>query len=445
MEKNMEDNIIGPADYDIYIHSIKKFQVSDIGSSDWFESHEILVKFNQQAIIESSAFREEIVKDLFIVNDKLEILVHEAYCVLIWRTKVLPKILTNECGANSAFILYSILYHEAAAISLMELLLYYENGCQALGDIAVDLIDYCAQAIVQLIGLTQMKHVKENMDADKLQTESANEEFERQKMDLLYKIGLRCLTILSFIADKIDIMPISVARRMVVTHDIPCLFSEVLSCQPWIRNVNGMEKFIDEKWTSINEIDVIKVTKTEAHVWFCLRQLLLSRETMRFYEMNEFRQRELAKCQDFISVNLLDQLPPLADLKHRLCTLSITDSTDRSRNIILEEMPEIRNQIVENAKKIGYKQIAKTHMERFYNLEPSELVVMAKRLSSTYNVELFEKLEENKNEKSNELHYCVECCTLAFKKCSKCEQSYYCSRECQIKNWPLHKQICLTK
>lgn len=438
----MEDSIIGPADYDIYIHSIKKFQVNEIGSDEWFESHEILVKFNQQAILESSSFREEIVKDLFIANDKVEILVHEAYCVLIWRTKVLPKMLTNESDANPTFILYSILYHEATAISLMELLLYHENGCQALGDTAIDLIDYCAQAIVQLIGLSQMKHMEESVDSEKLQT---NEELERQKKDLLYKIGLRCLTILSFIADKIDILPVSVARRMVVTHDVPCLFSEVLHCQPWIRNINGVEKFIDDKWIPITEIDVIKVTKIEAHVWFCLRQLLISKEAMRFYEINEFRQRELAKCQQFISISLLDQLPPLADLKHRLCTLTITGSTEKTRIVILEEVPEIKNRIVENAKKIGYMKIAETHRKRFYNLKPSELVDMAKRLSSTYNVELFEKLEDTKNEKPNEANYCAECCTLAIKKCSKCQQSYYCSRECQIKNWPIHKQICLTK
>lgn len=443
----MED-VIQPSEYDIYINSIKKFPVNDIGTADWFDSHEIFIKFNQQAIIEASSHREELVKELFVLNDKLDILVHEAYCILVWRTKVLPKMLLNEeCDANSTFLLYSVLYHEGAAISLLELLLYHENGCHALGDSAIDLIDYCSQAIVQLIGLTHLKHVHEIIDPKKLSTENAGEELERQTKDLLYKIGMRCLTIISFIADKIDSMPISVVRRMVVTHDVPCLLSEVLHCQPWIRNVNGVEKYIDDKWISIKEIDMIKVSKVEAQVWFCFRQLLLSKEAMSFYEMTPLRQREIVKCQAFISVNLLDQLPPLADLKHRLCTLSMGDSSSRSSGIILEEMAEIKDNLISDAKNIGFKQIAKNHIKRFFNLDGPELVNIAKRLNDIYNVERFENESEQCIENNNDgiQQHCAQCFTAAIKKCSQCEQSFYCSRECQVQNWPIHKLICRSK
>lgn len=440
----MENNIIQPSEYDIYINSLKKFQVSEIGSPEWLDSHEILIKLNQQAIIEASTCQEELVKELFVLNDKLGILVHEAYCVLIWRSKILPKFSLNEIDSNATFVLYSILYHEAVAVSLLELLLYHENGCQALGDVAMDLIDYCAQAIVQLIGLTHLKHVQGDVDPKKLPNENASDELERQKKDLQYKIGLRCLTILSFIADKIDSMPISVVRRMVVTHDVPCLLSEILHCKPWIRNISGVEKYIDDKWMPIDKTDMIKVTKIEAHVWFCLRQLLLSKEAMSFYDINEFRQREISKCEAFLSVNLLDQLPPLADLKHRLCTLSPSTSSIKS-GIILEEIAEVQNQIVMNAKKIGYGQIVKQHKERFFSLESAQLLRMAKRLNDIYNIEFFEKNEQKSKDTKNDEHYCAQCCRSAEQKCSDCKQSYYCSRECQIKNWPIHKQICLSK
>lgn len=443
-----EDNIIQPSEYDIYINSIKPFQVNEIGTRDWFDSHEILIKFNQQAIIEAASHREEMVKELFVLNGKLKYLVHEAYCVFVWRTKVLSKLALTECDVKSTFILYSILYHEGAAISLLELLLYHENGCQALGDSAIDLIDYCAQAIVQVIGLTHLKHVHENIDPKKLSLESAGDELERQKRDLLYKIGLRCLTILSFIADKIDTMPISVIRRMVNTHDVPCLMSEVLHCQPWIRNANGIEKFIDDKWIPLEKIDPIKVTKTEAQVWFCLRQLLFNADAMKFYEWNAFRQREISKCQVFLSANLLDQLPPLADLKHHLCTLSIVDSGGQSSGIILEEMPEIKENLIRKAKQIGFKQIAKNHTERLLELDGSELIKIAQRLNDIYNVERFESnadetfTRNRENDDHGERHHCAQCFAAAMKKCSKCEQSFYCSRECQVQHWPQHKQIC---
>lgn len=440
----MEDNIIQASEYDVYINSLKRFQVNEIGSPHWFDLHAILIKLNQQAIIEASTCREELVKELFVLNDKLEILVHESYCVLIWRTKILPELMVNASDSNTTFILYSILYHEAVVVSLLELLLYHENGCQALGDTAMDLIDYCAQAIVQLIGLTHLKHAPENVDPKKLSKESAIDELERQKKDLQYKIGLRCLTILSFIADKIDSMPISVVRRMVVTHDVPCLLSEILHCKPWIRNVNGVEKYIDDKWVPIDKVDMIKVTKIEAHVWFCLRQLLFSKEAMSFYEITEFRRREICKCETFLTVNLLDQLPPLVDLKQQLCTLSQSTLSSKS-GIILEEIADIKEQIIASAKEIGYEQIVKNHKERFFNLKGDELTRMAKCLNDIYNVELFEKYEEKSKENENDRHYCAQCCNSAEQKCSNCKKSYYCSRACQIKNWPIHKQICLSK
>lgn len=442
----MEDNVIQPSEYDIYINSIKKFQVNDIGSHDWFDSHAILIKFNHQAIIEASTHREELVKELFVLNEKLELLVHEAYCILIWRTKVLPKLQLNECDAKSTFVLYSILYHEGVVVSLLEILLYHENGCQALGDAAIDLIDYCTQAIVQLIGLKHLKHVHENVDSKQLSAENAGDELGRQKIDLLYKLGLRCLTILSFIIDKIDALPISVARRMVVTHDVPCLLSEVLHCQPWIRNVKGVEKYVDDKWIPIDEVDVFKVTKIEAQVWFGLRQILFNKEAMNFYEFTTLRQREISKCQAFLSTNLLDQLPPLVDLKHHLCTLQMGDSSTNSGGIILEEMPDIKESIIREAKTIGFKQIANSHMERLCQLDGSEIVNIAKRLNDIYNVDYFENKTDGESayrkNNDNYEHHCAQCQATAIKKCSKCELSFYCSRKCQVQNWPIHKQIC---
>lgn len=447
---NMADNtndIIQPMEYDLFIQSVKNFQVNEIGSREWFDSHEILIKFSQQAIIEASSYREELVKELFIINDKLKVLVHEAYCILVWRTKILPKISTNDFDGNATFILYSMLYHEATAVSLLETLLYHENGCAALGDVAMDLIDYCAQAVVQLIGLTHSKHFENCVDAQILSNENASEELERQQKDLNYKIGFRCLTILSFLTDKLDTLSIGIVRRMVVTHDVPCLMSEILHCRPWIRNVNGIEKYIDDKWMSVDGLDIMKLTKVEAQVWFCLRNLLFNRSAMSYYEINEFRQRELSKCQILLTVHVLDQLPPLAEVKHHLCTLPLSRSTSKSGNLILEEIPEIKNDLLSAAKQIGFKKIANDHVERFLRCKTSKLVKIAKRLNDAYNLDFIEKLDENKKisetkDPIDDKNFCAQCFIPAVKKCSSCERTFYCSRSCQVKHWAIHRNEC---
>lgn len=440
------DNIIQPEEFDLCVQHIRAFDVLAIGTDQWLDAHESLLKLNQQAILEASTCREELVKELLIVNDKIGVLVHESYCILVWRTKVLPRLLATEPQeTNANFILYTILYHEAMAVSLLEMCLYHENGCAALNDCSMDLIDYCAHAVTQLIGLVHTKHFHEEMDAKALVKETTVQETERQQKDLQYKIGFRCLTILSFMADKIDTLPLSVIRRMVQTHDIPCLLSEILHCQPWHRNVNGIEKYIDDKWTAVSGVDMVEVTKIEAHTWFCLRQLLFNSNAMEMYEINEFRQREISKCQLFLGANVLDQLPPLVDLKHRLCTLGLSDSKGKS-HIILEELPKIRDSIVSKLKKGGgYDVAAKVHTERFFDLSQDKVIEWAQRLNNVYNLDLLEKVEGTPDRKPPNRNVCGQCGIDAIQKCSDCEQVYYCTRECQVKNWPRHKTICRKK
>lgn len=63
---------------------------------------------------------------------------------------------------------------------------------------------------------------------------------------------------------------------------------------PWQRKTSkGLQKFIDEKWTNVD--DVAKIVKPEAQSWFCVRQLLLNGQAMEHYTLNESRCKQLYK------------------------------------------------------------------------------------------------------------------------------------------------------
>lgn len=131
-----------------------------------------------------------------------------------------------------------------------------------------------------------------NLDVD----EAILSELERQKRDLIYKIGLRCISILNYLADNANALPISAIRRMVVTHDIPWLMVDLLNFRPWQRKTKkGLEKYVDEKWIPVQGEAVAKVVKHEAQAWFCLRQLLFNQNLMQSYAINEERRRHLGK------------------------------------------------------------------------------------------------------------------------------------------------------
>ena len=39
---------------------------------------------------------------------------------------------------------------------------------------------------------------------------------------------------------------------------------------------------------------------------------------------------------------------------------------------------------------------------------------------------------------------CANCGKDATQRCSRCKSEWYCSRECQVKRWKIHKELCKT-
>jgi zinc finger MYND domain-containing protein 10 len=336
----MEFNIVQPEEVDFFVQSLRESQIIDIGGKTWLESHERLLKLNQQAIVEATGSREEFLKELLIIKDKLRVLVHEAYSVLVWRSKVLPKLLQKNEKIEATFFIYTVLYHESTAVSLLETVLFHENSCEALGDVVIDLIDYCVHGITQLIGLCHAGHHQKKIET-KVDLKPL-EELEGQQNDLQFSIGMKCITILSYLSDKISSLSVSAARRLTQTHDVPCLLSELLALRPWLRRIKTFEKFIEGKWTQVEGDEILKMTKVEAQTWFCLRSIMFHRETFESYEINSFRQRELGKCSGLLNDVVLDQLPPLAELKQFLCTLQLSaNAPNNLNNLVLEVIPEV--------------------------------------------------------------------------------------------------------
>lgn len=96
---------------------------------------------------------------------------------------------------STTFIAYSVLYHEAVCVALLELVMYHGSASEALGDNAIDLLDYAYSAASQLLILK----CEENEINEK-----AEMELMRQKDDLYFEIGIRSLTILRYLCDYLD-------------------------------------------------------------------------------------------------------------------------------------------------------------------------------------------------------------------------------------------------
>ena len=66
--------------------------------------------------------------------------------VELWREEILPLLLQTTTLSNS-FTLYTILFHEATCVTLLETVLFHPDSAQTLDHDALDLIDYAQRAI----------------------------------------------------------------------------------------------------------------------------------------------------------------------------------------------------------------------------------------------------------------------------------------------------------
>jgi hypothetical protein len=53
---------------------------------------------------------------------------------------------------------------------------------------------------------------------------------------------MKCISILRYLSDNLEDLPLSVTTRMVVTHDVPVLLIWYLEEKPWIRKSGREEK-----------------------------------------------------------------------------------------------------------------------------------------------------------------------------------------------------------
>lgn len=147
-------------------------------------------------------------------------------------------------------------------------------------------------------------------------------------------------------------------------------------------------------------------------------------------------------------------------------------------------MPQIQDNLIKEVERDGgFYQVAQNQDGVFLNNNREEICALATKLSSAYGTELLCELEQHmadlelkKDEtKSNgtpaadeTVHKCGTCQEPAKKKCANCKLVHYCSRwvsqfsrenfsqltneflvsnsrECQLKDWPQHKDTCMSK
>ncbi|XP_036390260.1 zinc finger MYND domain-containing protein 10 [Megalops cyprinoides] len=438
MESSSSHHVLFPGESEGYIQNLETFPLKDIGSPRWFRQHEYIEKLNMQAILNATGAQDEFVKEQLVSLGKIPTLIHEMILVEIWKVKIFPVLCQlQDFNPQSTFPLYMVIHHEATIINLLETVMFHQDSCESAEDSILDLVDYCHRKLTLLAGRSVTADpATHNRRTDAVDVNASSvQDLQKQSAALEFDISLKALSVLRYITDHIDSVRLSALTRLLCTHNLPCVLVQLLEHCPWSRTSKGqLEKYMDGKWHHIPREDQVKMTKLDGQVWIALLNLLLKPECQRKYDFNNFNKNQLLKLQAFLTEVLIDQLPNLADLQRFLSHLAVTDPAPPRKDLILEQIPEMWNNIMkENSGK--WKAIAKHQVKQAFNPSESDLREQAHRLAQTYNLDVIESLIPDKPK-------CGTCGSEATKRCSRCQGEWYCGRECQVKHWPKHKKAC---
>ena len=135
------------------------------------------------------------------------------------------------------------------------------------------------------------------------------------------------------LCEHADALPLSAISRITDTHDLLVLFIPLIENPPWTRRMpdtGKWQKLVEQKWTDVAPIDLLKVTKLEGQPWIALYQLLAKEVFRERYHLNSFRKGQVLRARKFINDVLLDQLPFLADVQRYMDELTIMEVPESS-------------------------------------------------------------------------------------------------------------------
>ena len=159
----------------------------------------------------------------------------------------------------------------------------------------------------------------------------------------------------------------------------------------------------------------------------------MTSDSNRKYEITNFRKQNMLRLRKYLNEVLLDQLPMLAALLRGLEEMNLMGEAPvaGTNSFIVQTLPEIRTNLLKGK---DWKRIASLQAASYWKPGSEQEKSDMDRLVKLYASEVFEDFMEEP--------ICEECGEPATQRCSRCKLAWYCSRDCQMRQWKKHKKLC---
>lgn len=375
---------LGALDAERLIERLADFEVDDVGSPKWTSQRESLERLNVQAHHNAVTHSDEFVKEFLVSHDKVKTLVRELLVTEVWKEKVFAHFDDKAIAKGVvATDVYLACHHEATLINLLEITFFHKDACESAGDDALlELTDYCVRKLVYLVGeSTQpgscaeadinatLKSMED--DTSTVINRSSSQELEEKIRDTRFATAVCALTVLRYITDAMDVLPLGVMARLLDTHDAQTLLAPLLDKKPWSRRrkISGgqtvTEIFEDGRWHVRARENRLQIDKPSGQTWLALTNLVCDPKCRSRYKYDDARRRSMEKLKRHFNDILFDQLPVLQDLQRCVdeVLLMVTPSSGEvtAGRLILEQVPETREALLRRSEN-EWREVAKKQL-----------------------------------------------------------------------------------
>lgn len=115
--------------------------------------------------------------------------------------------------------------------------------------------------------------------------------------------------------------------------------------------------------------------------------------------------------------------------------MALVEPQPPKKDLVLEQIPEIWERLKQQNKGM-WQAIAKHQLQHVFSPSEHDLRQQAARWAETYRLDVLEAV-------APERPRCAYCGAEASKRCSRCQNEWYCCRECQVKHWEKHRKVCV--
>jgi zinc finger MYND domain-containing protein 10 len=351
---------------DYKVSKLRAFTIGEIGSVAWLEQHSVLEALNLQAHGDARALRDEVVKEAFVIHDKISLLSIDLVITEAWIQHALPLLRSHLASPTTdPLISHLLLQHHGLVANLLEILLHHSDVAECMTEeAALELCDWCTRQLAWLNSSGRKFSSQGPKTSKEMLEQSTEDELKEREAEIAFNCSVSAMTILRYLTDHVanNALSLSVLHRIAATNNVAAVVLPLLLKSPWKRpytgNGGGMQRWIGGEWVLVPSAELHALDTIGIQAWLLLCNLVLDPSAVVKLDFeNERFVADLLQVRSKLTPALTYQIPLLEGLLRFLEAVAMGGAQQwlssseylgaaKTAKIVIEQTPKLRDALL---------------------------------------------------------------------------------------------------